>query len=158
MSPLVSYFLRVELMVMLKRLSSRLAWPILCVCALFTFPGCDRLKLVPVSGVVTQAGKPLTGGAVSFVPDSSKGNTARLSCVGRIGRDGRYELMSNGVTKSETGKGAPLGWYKVMLLTSLPGAPDITVDPIYTDPESTPLSVEVVANPESGRYDFKLDK
>jgi hypothetical protein len=95
---------------------------------------------------------------VSFVPDASKGNNARLSCMGRIGPDGRYELTSNGVTKSESGKGAPLGWYKVTLLTTLPGAPDVTVSPRYTDPDQTPLSIEVVANAEPGRYDLKLDK
>jgi hypothetical protein len=78
--------------------------------------------------------------------------------MGRIGPDGRYELTTNGVTKSETGKGAPLGWYKVTLLTTLPGAPDITVNPKYTDPAKTPLSIEVVANPEPGHYDLKLDK
>jgi hypothetical protein len=125
---------------------------------LLILPGCGGLKLVPVSGKVTQPGQPLTGAAVSFVPDASRGNNARVSCMGRIGADGRYELTTTGVTKSETGKGAPPGWYKVTLLTTLPGAPEIAVNPRYTDPALTPLSVEVVANPEPGRYDLKLDK
>ena len=134
----------------------RPVWPILCAWGLLTLAGCGGLKLVPVSGKVTQAGKPLTGGAVSFVPDASRGNKARLSCMGRIGPDGRYELTTSGVTRSETGKGAPLGWYKVTLLTTLPGAPDITVDPRYTDPARTPLTIEVVAKPSPGAYDLKL--
>jgi hypothetical protein len=136
----------------------RPVWSLLCACALLTLAGCGGLKLVPVSGKVTRPGQPLSGGAVSFVPDASKGNTARLSCMGRIGPDGRYELTTTGVTRSETGKGAPLGWYKVTLLTTLPGAADIKVDPRYTDPATTPLSKEVVANPEPGHYDLKLEQ
>jgi hypothetical protein len=131
---------------------------IFCASGLLSLAGCGGLKLVPVSGKVTQAGNPLTGGAVSFVPDASRGNNARLSCMGRIGPDGRYQLTTSGVTRSEAGKGAPLGWYKVTLLTTLPGAADITVNPKYTDPAKTPLSIEVVANPEQGQYDFDLDK
>jgi hypothetical protein len=131
---------------------------ILCGCVLLAGTGCGGLKLVPVSGKVTRDGRPLSGAAVSFVPDASKGNNARLSCMGRIGADGQYELMANGVTKSETGKGAPPGWYKVTLVTTLPGAPEITVNPNYLDPDKTPWSVEVVENPEPGRYDFKVSK
>src|SRR5262249_6826307 len=151
-------FLKLESMVMAKAPLGRPAWSVLCSCGLLTLAGCGGLKLVPVFGKVTQARQPLTGGALSFVPDASKGNHDSLSCMGRIGSDGRYELTTNGVTKSETGKGAPPGWYKVMLLTTLPGAPDITVNPKYTDPTKTPLSIEVVNNPEPGRYDLKLDK
>jgi hypothetical protein len=125
---------------------------------LFTLAGCGGLKLVPVSGKVTVDGKPPTGAAVSFVPDASKGNNARVSCMGRISPDGRYELTTNGVTKSETGKGAPLGWYKVTLVTTLPGSPEITVNPKYLDADQTPLSVEVVADPKEDAYDLKLTK
>jgi hypothetical protein len=145
-------------MVMAKAPWSRPAWSILCACGLLAWAGCGGLKLVPVSGKVTLGDKPLSGAAVSFVPDASKGNNARLSCMGRIGADGRYELTSNGVTRSETGKGAPPGWYKVTLVTTLPGAPEITVNPNYLDADKTPLSIEVVDNPEPGRYDFKLEK
>jgi hypothetical protein len=151
-------FLDLESMVMVKAPLAQPIGSILCACGLLTLAGCGGLKLVPVSGKVTQAGQPLTGAAVSFVPDASRGNNARLSCMGRIGPDGRYDLMTTGVTRSETGKGAPVGWYKVTLLTTLPGAPEITINPRYTDPATTPLSIEVVANPEPGRYDFKLDK
>jgi hypothetical protein len=151
-------FLKPEENVTVRPPSDQSILTILCACGLLAMTGCASLKLVPVSGTVTQAGKPLTGGAVSFVPDASKGNNARLSCLGRIGPNGRYELLTNGVTKSETGKGAPIGWYKVALITTLPGAAEITVNPIYTDPETTPLLIEVVANPEAGRYDLKLDK
>jgi hypothetical protein len=145
-------------MAMAKAPLSRLVWSILCACGLFTLAGCGGLKLVPVSGKVTLGGKPLYGGAVSFVPDASKGNNARVSCMGPIRFDGRYELTTSGITESGTGKGAPPGWYKVTLLTTLPGTPAITVNPKYLNVDTTPLSIEVVADPEPGHYDLKLDK
>lgn len=143
---------------MAKALLARLVCSILCACGLLAGAGCGGLKLVPVSGKVTRDGQPLGGAAVSFVPDASKGNNVRVSCMGRVGSDGRYELTTNGVAKSETGKGAPLGWYKVTLVTTLPGAPEIVVNPKYLDADKTPLSIEVVANPEADRYDLKLEK
>jgi hypothetical protein len=145
-------------MVMAKAPWGRLVWSILCAWWLLAGAGCGGLKLVPVSGKVTRDGQSLSGAAVSFVPDASKGNNVRVSCMGRIGADGRYELTSNGITRSETGKGAPPGWYKVTLVTTLPGAPEITVNPKYLDADKTPLSIEVVENPEPGRYDIKLEK
>jgi hypothetical protein len=42
------------------------------------------------------------------------------------------------------------------LITTLPGAPEITVDGRYLDPEQTPLSIEVVATPTPGAYDIQL--
>ena len=143
---------------MVEAPSGRPVWSILCAGGLLALAGCGGLKLVPVSGKVTLPGQPLTGAGVSFVPDTAKGNQARVSCMGRIGPDGRYDLKTTGVSRSETGKGAPLGWYKVTLLTTLPGVPDIKINPKYTDPADTPLSIEVVADPEPGHYDLKLDR
>jgi hypothetical protein len=145
-------------MVMAKAPFARPVRLVLCACGLLAATGCGGLKFVPVSGKVTLGGKPLGGGAVSFVPDASKGNTNRLSCMGRVGPNGGYELTTTGVTKAETGQGVPLGWYKVTLVTTLPGVPEITVDPKYLDPDKTPLAIEVVANPEPDRYDFKLER
>jgi len=129
---------------------------ILCACGLLPLAGCGGLKLVPVSGKMTMNGKPLTGGGVSFVPDASKGNEARVACLGRIGPQGQYEAKTAGVQGSQQGKGVPLGWYKVIIVTSVMGSPPIKVDPIYTDPEKTPFSIEVIANPAPDRYHFDL--
>jgi hypothetical protein len=131
---------------------------ILCACGLLTLAGCGGLKLVPVSGRVTLNDKPLNGGGVSFIPDASRGNNARVSCVGRINPQGRYELITTGVKGSDSGKGAPVGWYKVTLITTLPGAPEVTVPGQYTDPDKTPLAVEVVADAPPGAYDLKLTR
>jgi hypothetical protein len=130
---------------------------ILCACGLFALAGCGGLKLVPVSGKVTLGDKPLKGGGVCFIPDASKGNDARVSCVGRIDSEGRYQLTTSAVKGSDSGKGAPLGWYKVTIITTLPGAPEITVDRKYLDPEKPTLFVEVVADPAPGAYDLHLE-
>jgi hypothetical protein len=134
----------------LRVLSILWAWGL---CALV---GCGGLKLVPVSGKVTLNGKPLAGVGVSFNPDASKGNNARVSCTGRVNAQGQYTLTTTGVQGSDSGAGAPLGWYKVTLLTTLPGAPEIKVDSKYLDFDKTPLSFEVVAEPQAGAYDLVL--
>jgi hypothetical protein len=128
-----------------------------CALGLLSLPGCGGLKLVSVSGKVMLGDKPLTHGAVSFNPDASKGNTARVMCVGRINAQGHYELTTSGMRGADTGKGAPRGWYKVTLIT-FPGDQPLPVHSKYTDPDTTPLSVEVVANPAPGAYDFKVSK
>jgi hypothetical protein len=126
----------------------------LCASALLASAGCGGLKVVPVSGKVTIDKVPLKGGLVSFNADASKGNKANVMCVGRINSEGRYELTTNSV--SETRKGAPLGWYKVTLKTTLPGEAEIKVPGKYLDFEQTPLWIEVVADPKSGAYDLEL--
>jgi hypothetical protein len=123
-----------------------------------TLAGCGGLKLYPVSGTVTLDGKPLSQCTVSFNPDASKGNTATVSCVGRLDAQGHFNLRTIAVKGSEGGSGAPLGWYKVTLLTGLPGDPEIKVNPLYLDANKSPISIEVVENPEPGAYDVKLKK
>ena len=136
----------------------RVLWCLLSFATMLAAAGCGGLKLVPVSGTVMLGDQPLHGGGVCFIPDASQGNQARVSCVGRINAQGRYELSTSSVQGSESGRGAPLGWYKVTLLTTLPGSPEITVDRRYLDAETTPLRIEVVANASPGTYDLKLAK
>ena len=74
--------------------------------------------------------------------------------------------------------GIPLGWYKVVVQApkpsptdvpfrfrdrknnklSLPKPPEWIVNTKYTQPHTTPLSVEVVKDPPPGAYDFPLTK
>jgi hypothetical protein len=67
---------------------------VLCgLCLLLT--GCGGAApevqgLVPVSGVVTYKGEPLTSGVITFVPVGPTGQPAS----GNIGADGRYEAMT----------------------------------------------------------------
>jgi hypothetical protein len=130
--------------------------------ALTSVVGCGGVRRIPVAGTVTLDGQPFTGGHLVFSPDSAKGNTLRIKCRGRI-VDGHYDLETNGVTRSESGSGVPLGWYKVtfiMLEESTkkhPVAP-VNVNSKFRSVDTTPLSVEVKDNPEPGAYDFKLTK
>jgi len=105
----------------------------------------------PVSGKVTSDGAALNGGTVSFTPNDSKGNKTKQAPGSKIGSDGTYSLVSG--NKS----GAPLGWYKVTIVTDAPGETPSTVkvNPKYKSATSTDLEVEVVANPEPGKYDLK---
>jgi hypothetical protein len=137
----------------------RLVLPILGASWLLMLPGCGGLKLVPVSGTLTLDGKPLTGFGLSFMPDNSKGNNERVGCFSRFDAEGRYEIKAEGVKGSDRGTGAPVGWYKVVLIIDLEGMPKVKpkIDAKYLDVDKTPLAIEVVSNPEPGRYDFKLN-
>ena len=129
--------------------------------ALTSVVGCG-VRRIPVAGTVTLDGQPLNVGQMVFTPDEAKGNTSTIICVSRI-KDGHYDLETNGVTRSDSGRGVPLGWYKVhfrILQESTkkhPIAP-IDVNGKFMDPDKTPLQVEVKDNPEPGSYDFKLTK
>jgi hypothetical protein len=132
---------------------------ILCAFGLLTLAGCGgRFKLVPVSGTVTVAGEPLTQFRLSFVPDTAKGNTTPVACQGRIDAQGRYELRTIAVKGSDGGAGAPPGWYKVVLVVGIQGDPEPNFDSKYTNVNTTPLSVEVVDQPQPGHYDLKLTR
>jgi len=135
---------------------SRLILVFLVVFAAISLTGCNRgLRRIPVSGNVTLDGKPLQGGVLLFHPDASKGNTAHASCTGPV-KDGTYNLVTRAVTKSDTGTGAPLGWYKVTLINDLPGMPIINVHNKYLQPGTTPVAIEIVDEPQPGDYDVEL--
>lgn len=112
-------------------------------------------SLAPVAGKVTVAGKPLKTGSVSFRPDVSKGNKSMHQPNGAIDAEGNFVLFV-----PPDRKGAPLGWYKVVVSAfddPWPGKPlKSFVDMKYADEKTTPLTVEVIATPEPGRYDLKL--
>src|SRR5262245_7526088 len=103
---------------------------VLWACAVLPMGGCGGVKRVPVTGAITLDGQPLQGGVLLFHPDESRGNTARVSCTGPV-KGGRYTLVTSGVTRSDTGEGAPLGWYKVTLINDLPGMAEIKVHSKY---------------------------
>jgi hypothetical protein len=132
---------------------------VLGVWGLLTLAGCgSRFHPVPVSGTVTVDGEPLTHFRVSFVPDADKGNTNPVSCTAPMDSQGHYDLRMAAVKVSDDGRGAPVGWYKVVLITGIWGDPPCDIDPKFLDPNKTPLSIEVVENPEPGRYDLKMTR
>jgi hypothetical protein len=145
---------------------------VVCLCGLLVAVGCGPSgpKLVPVSGKVTLDGQPLTAGAVSFSPDSAKGNKEKVAPTGSINSSGVYELSTEGKS------GAPVGWYKVTVVTNTPGMgqqpppvvggggpvplqqPSVQINPTYSSPDQTPLRVEVKAGAATGDYDLKVSK
>ena len=130
----------------------------LCV----AFCGCGSRKdekLTTVVGKVTVNGAPLTLGAVTFQPDTGKGNLTQHIPVGALNAEGRYELMS------ATKKGAPVGWYRVTVSAQESidaknpyAPPKHVVNPKYSDAGTSGLAVEVVANAAPGAYDFEVTK
>jgi hypothetical protein len=134
---------------------------ILCAVGLTSVVGCG-VKRVPVSGTVMLDNQPLNGGYLEFTPDTAKGNTAKMVCISPI-KEGRYNLETSGITRSDSGPGVPPGWYKVtfrvleLSTRKRPQAP-INVNDKYRRVETTPLSVEVKDNPDPDAYDFKLTK
>jgi len=113
-------------------------------------------KVVPVAGKVLLDNKPLTAGAVTFVPDAAKGNKARATATGLIKEDGTYELTT------ETKPGAPPGPYKVTIQTMFPGgqmpAKPVQINSKFTSPDTTPLLIEVSENPPAGAYDLQVSR
>ena len=114
-------------------------------------------NLAPVAGKVTVNGKPLTTGSVSLRPDPAQGNKTEHQPNGAIDAEGSYELV---VPPAK--KGAPLGWYKVVVTAydnPMPNKPlKSFIHMKYSDERSTPLRFEVIKNPEPGRYDLKLTR
>jgi hypothetical protein len=127
--------------------------------AVVTAAGCDneREKLPRVSGTITVGGNPVPSGTVTFYPDAAKGNSSGHQPNGVLDAQGAYELFLPGGRK-----GAPAGWYKVVVYAvddPQPGKPNkYLVNKEYADVNTTPLSIEVVENPEPDRYSLKLKR
>ena len=92
----------------------------------------------------------MPGGTIVFVPDASKGERGRIA-FGKIRPDGGYTL------KTEAGKGASAGWYKVSVV-SLSAAlaqtsqsfqfPQSNLPEKYRDPDLSMLVCEVEPAPD----------
>ena len=121
--------------------------------------GAGGETLTPVAGKVTVGGAPLTAGAVTFHPDADKGNKTQHIPVGNLDAQGNYTMMSAATP------GAPLGWYKVSVSAQQPidpqnpyAPPKHLINPKFSDPGTSGLTVEVVASPAPGAYDFQVTK
>ena len=130
------------------------------LCPAFLVAGCNTQpgeKLLPVSGKVTAGGKPVPTGNVTFYPMAAKGNETKHQPMGVLDSEGNYEVFVPGGRK-----GAPAGWYKVVVYAvddPQPGKPNkYLVQKECADVDATPLKIEVIANPEPQRYDWKLKR
>ena len=78
--------------------------------------------------------------------------------TGTINAEGEYELFTVGK------KGAPPGWYKVVVtayankIEEGPVTPRLLIDPKYYQVETTDLSIEVVESPSPGAYDLNVTR
>src|SRR5262245_14393812 len=122
--------------------------------ALIGVSGCGGVKRIPTAGTVTLDGQPVTEGVLQFIPDASKGNSMRLSCSGPIS-NGRWNLVTSGMERADTGAGAPVGWFKVVYTlpnegSKAPGASGTAPSKVpekYRREDSTPLSIELTDPP-----------
>jgi len=135
----------------------------------FLFTGCGggdigKPKVAPVSGKVTQKGKPLTAGDVMFTPSGGPEGASGHIASGQIQSDGSYTL-----TTFNTGDGAVLGKHKVTVvaretadlkkMNELKGGaiayklPKSLVAPKYTKVDTTPLTYTV----EDGRNTIDIE-
>jgi hypothetical protein len=131
---------------------------IVLLCGLLCLPACstDRIgKTYPVKGKVYLDGALLKAGSVAYFPADYEGAPA-FEAAARIAPDGTYELSTRGKP------GALLGRYKVTVVSqkqvdsSRPAEAVSLVPTEYTRKETTPLAVEVVENPEDGKYDLRM--
>jgi hypothetical protein len=129
---------------------------LLLLCGVTLSAGCKpAVKVEPVSGKVTVAGQPVTGGQVSLIPADKEGGGAGMS-AGTIDETGTYTIYTAGKA------GAPAGKYKVtvtppMMPTGGTKAPTMPFNTMYRDPRQTPLTVDVPSS-APGAYDLKLSK
>jgi hypothetical protein len=128
--------------------------------ALVGVAGCG-IKRIPTSGKVTLDGQPMTEGVLQFIPDASKGNNLRVSCSGPIS-NGRWNLVTSGTERANTGTGAPVGWFKVRYTHPNEGskqpahsaAPKVAAK--YYREDTTPLSIELTDPPPAEGYTIEL--
>src|SRR5262245_51354288 len=128
--------------------------------ALVGVAGCG-VKRIPTSGTVTLDGQPMKEGVLQFIPDVSKGNNLRLGCSGPIS-NGRWNLVTSGMDRADTGTGAPVGWFKVTYTHPTEGdkepgasaAPRVAAK--YRTEDTTPLSIELTDPPPAEGYKIEL--
>ena len=116
--------------------------------------GANEFKRVPVSGTVTLDGKPFSGGVLHFYPDPAKGNNHRVDCLSPV-RDGKFTLLTTAVRDTDTGEGAPVGWYKVYLYTDVPDV-NLKIHDRFTDPEKTTCRSRSWRTRRPGAYDIEF--
>jgi len=129
--------------------------------ALVGVAGCGGVKRIPAGGKVTLDGQPMPQGVLQFIPDPSKGNNLRVSCSGPIS-NGRWNLVTSGMARADTGTGAPVGWFKVRYTdpnegTKQPGksaAPKVADK--YLREDTTPISIELTDPPPAEGYTIEL--
>jgi hypothetical protein len=111
---------------------------------------------VPVTGKVMLDGQPLRNGLVIYCPDRTKGNTSPFEPRGRIGRNGNYELETEGR------RGAPPGWYQVAIVVPNdqwnPTGKAGIGEPRLLAAEASGVLVHVTHRPSPVAYDLQFTR
>lgn len=152
---------------MIQKTRHGLQWTIVATCGI-ALTGCGSSTpttgpLFPVSGTVRLDGKPLSGAAISFVPqDSTKGTGA----FGATDENGRYELI-----KASRAAGLEAGSYAVVFSKfALPngapipdgksatdaGARETLPRHLTTPPTGRPIYAATVKDGDGNTFDFDL--
>jgi hypothetical protein len=144
-----------------RRFSSARVW-VGCalLAALVAMAGCG-IKRIATSGKVSLDGQLMPEGVLKFIPDTTKGNNLRVSCSGPIS-NGRWNLVTSGMERADTGSGAPVGWFKVIYThpnegSKAPGAsaaPKVAAK--YYQENTTPLTIELTDPPPAEGYTIEL--
>jgi hypothetical protein len=111
--------------------------------------------MAPVRGRITVDGQPLASGQVLLFPlDVARDQPQQGSgaASGAKVQDGNYEIRTG------TDRGARLGKYKVLVTPAMEPLKDgkSPLNQRYSSDRTTPLSIEVVADPKPGAYDLEL--
>lgn len=131
--------------------------PLLLVAFVAGCGGEPAVELPAVEGIVTLDDRPLPRGTVSLRPDGE--NPTEHHPTGMIGPDGRYTIYTAGEP------GAPVGRYRVLVFaneevlddrSAHPSLPKSIVPARYRAVGDTPLEIEVLDQPQPGRYDLRL--
>ena len=142
--------------------TSRAPGAVVLAAAVALVAGCSGgPDLAPVEGTVYLNGEPVKAGEnvtgyVVFHADPARGNKNMEDVKGDIGPDGKYVIY----TRDK--KGASAGWYFVTVDLARTNPKDpydykAMVSEKYLDKTKSGLAFEVVASPERGRYDIKLE-
>ena len=125
--------------------------------------GCGKKgpEIAQVDGVVRISGKPQRGLLVRFLPDPAQGNDSSIFASAKTDDQGHYVLEYS--YQSEVGKGAAVGWHRVLVEDATRGPtpqgqqpPPSLVAVAYSSPATTPLTKEV--KPGSQTIDLDVTK
>jgi hypothetical protein len=129
----------------------RIRW--IAAIALAVAAGCgqgDGIKLVPVNGTITRAGKPVADASLSFVPDP--GNKQSTAGTAVSGPTGYYSVMY------QTRSGLAPGNYNVMVIPGLDAAavpPEFANDPLMAQYGNAARKAAAPAKPSAAKSEFK---
>jgi len=146
---------------MYRQLFSARVWVGCALLAALVGVGGCGVKRIPTTGTVTLDGQPMKEGVLQFIPDASKGNNLRLGCSGPIS-NGRWNLVTSGMERADTGPGAPVGWFKVVYTHPNEGSKQEGLSPApkvaakYYREDLSPLSIELSDPPPAEGYKVEL--